>query len=104
MITFEFFRQIGVVIGGIGALIFPIYYWKVNPRWYRNEISRFVMLGGIGWAALYTSGIVAIIFPSELAREIIRAILVVGAGSFAWYQVWMLRRVQKQEKKGGSTR
>lgn len=102
---FEWVRQSGVMVGGVGAIVFPIYYWKVNPRWHRDEVSRFLMLGGFGWASLYLSGIIAIVFPSELARDIIRLVLIVGAGAFAWYQVWTLRRVRKQEsdrdQKGG---
>lgn len=101
MSWFDTLRQTLVVAGGIGALTFPAYYWWVNPRWYQDEMSRFLMFGGLGWASLYSSAFLAIFFPGELARDVIRLVLIVGAGSFAWYQVWMLRRVRKELKKKG---
>jgi hypothetical protein len=94
---YDLLRQALVVAGGIGAIIFPIYYHRTAPGWRHNEMGRFLMLGGIGWASLYLSGIVAILFPTEVAREIIRFVLTLGAGSFAWYQVWLYRKVRKEE-------
>lgn len=93
---FDIVRQGLIVAGGVGAIAFPIYYWACNPQWYRDEMSRFLMLGGLGWASLYSSGIMAIVFPSEVVRDVIRLVLIVGAGSFAWYQVWMLYRVRRE--------
>ena len=101
MSAFDVVRQSLVVAGGVGALVFPVYYWRTNPRWYRDEMSRFLMFGGLGWASLYSSAILAVLFPSEVARDVIRLVLTVGAGSFAWYQVWMLWRVRRQGKKEG---
>lgn len=90
-------RQTLIVVGGVGAITFPLYYHFTAPGWRHSEMGRFLMLGGVGWASLYLSGIIAVIFPSELAREILRSILILGAGSFAWYQLWLYRRVRKEE-------
>lgn len=98
MSWFDAVRQALVLAGGVGALTFPAYYWWANPRWYQEEMSRFLMFGGLGWASLYSSAFIAILLPGEITREIIRLVLIVGAGSFAWYQVWMLWRVRKEEK------
>lgn len=97
MTWFEVLRQFGIIIGGIGAMIFPVYYWTTAPGWRHSEMGRFLMLGGIGWASLYMSAILNILLPSELVQHILRAILIVGAGAFAWYQVFLYRRVRKQE-------
>jgi hypothetical protein len=94
---FDVVRQVGIVAGGIGAIVFPIYYWTTAPGWRRSEMGRFLMLGGIGWASLYLAGIVGVLLPSELVQNIIRVVLIVGAGSFAWYQVFLYRRVRQQE-------
>lgn len=95
MSWFEAARQTGIILGGLGAFTFPIYYWWTNPRWYRFEVSRFLMFGGLGWASLYLAAFVGILIPSDIIQNIIRVVLIVSAGTFAWYQVWMLRRVRK---------
>lgn len=94
---FEALRQTGIVVGGIGAITFPIYYWTTAPGWRHSEMGRFLMLGGLGWASLYLAGIVNVLLPNELVQNIIRVVLILGAGSFAWYQVFLYRRVRNQE-------
>lgn len=97
MNAFELVRQVLYVAGGVGAIVFPVYYWTTAPGWRKSEMGRFLMLGGLGWMSLYLSGIMAIVFPSEVARDVIRLVLIVGAGSFAWYQVWLYRKVRREE-------
>lgn len=96
--VFDVVREVLYVAGGVGAIVFPIYYWTTAPGWRHSEMGRFLMLGGLGWMFLYLSGILAIVFPSELARDIIRLVLIVGSGSFVWYQVWLYRKVRREER------
>lgn len=97
MSWFDPVRQILIVVGGVGALTFPTYYWLTAPGWRHSEMGRFLMLGGIGWASLYLAAMVGVLFPSEAVQNIVRLVLILGAGAFAWYQVFLYRRVRKQE-------
>lgn len=95
---FDLVRQVLYLWGAVAAVAFPIYYWVTAPTWYRSDLGRFLMMGGIGWAALYLSGVLAILFPGELARDVIRLVLIVSAGSFAWYEIFLYRKVRRQER------
>lgn len=94
---FEPVRQSLVIIGGIGALTFPIYYWMTAPGWRTTPMGRFLMLGGLGWASLYLAAFVAILVPTEPVQNAIRLVLIVAAGSFAWYEVILYHRIRRQE-------
>lgn len=94
---FEVMRTLGILVGALGALVFVVYY-HLTAKWYRNPMGVFLMLGGLGWLSLYLAGVASILFPNELVQNIIRAFLIIGAGSFAWYQVFLYRRVRKQER------
>lgn len=94
---FDTFRQVAILTGGAGAITFPILYHRTAPGWRKTEMGRFLMLGGLGWASLYLAGIVSVLLPSELVQNIIRVVLMVSAGTFAWYQVILYLRVRRQE-------
>lgn len=98
MTWLEVVRQTLYVVGGIGAITFPVYYHvTTRGRWRFKEMGRFLMIGGLGWMCLYISGILFILFPDQIVREVIRLLLIISAGTFAWYQVWLYRKVRRQE-------
>jgi len=85
-----------IIGGAVGAVVFPLYY-HFTAKWYRDRVGRFLMLGGLGWASLYLSAVVSMIFPNDLAREIIRTALTLFAFYFVWRQTFLYRKVRKEE-------
>lgn len=94
MSWYETIRLTGVVIGGVGSWVFVLYYGLSAP-WWTRETGRWLMLSGVGWASLYTSGIIGAFVKSELVTEVFRAFLIVLAATIVWRQVFLFRKMKK---------
>lgn len=70
---------ISVIVGGIPAMIFPLYYhWKSAGGWRDSNVGRNTMAISAVLGGLYLSGIIRWFLPDEFLQFFVRPLLSVG--------------------------
>lgn len=89
---------VGLIVGAIPAIGFPVLY-TIRARWWRDEMGRHLFAYSVLFAALYTNGLVHLVFQVPQWLQVwINLVLVVAAAVIAWQRI--LVYLHAQHRKG----
>lgn len=93
---FDILRMFLIAGGALAAIFFPFYY-HFTARWWESREGRYIMMGGLGWASLYGTGIIGLFLREWGWQEEVRIFLMFFAFAFAWVQLWTYNKVRRIE-------
>ncbi len=94
----ENLQNILVILGGIAALIFLVYYGFRVP-WWKTLVGRLLFADGILFFVLYASGYVRIFLTHEELKAIIRLVITAFAVVIGYWRIYVLWRIRHYQRK-----
>jgi hypothetical protein len=102
-----------IVVGGSGALIFPIMY-TIKFHWWKSEVGIHVFAFSGLFAVLYTRSLIGLFNPisrhaladQSTGNLVFTFIVITVAALVVWQQIWIFIKARREEKKerGGEKR